>query len=70
MSTLQVSNIIGQPAANLGAVSALSANVSGNVVATGTITDFAGDVRNMPVNTQATAYVIQSTDNGKFIKLA
>lgn len=70
MSTLQVQNIVGQPTSNLGIVTALSANVAGNITATGSIADSVGDVRTITLSSKSADYTLIASDNGKFISMS
>jgi hypothetical protein len=45
------------------------ADGSGNIVATGTISDSLGNVRTIIQNSQTSAYALVATDNGKFISI-
>lgn len=45
------------------------ADGSGNIAATGTVSDSIGNVRNIPLNSQTTAYTLVATDNGKVISI-
>lgn len=48
---------------------AVVADGSGNITATGSISDSIGNVRTIPINSQTSAYVLVATDNGKFISI-
>ena len=45
------------------------ADGSGNITATGSISDSIGNVRSIPINPQTGAYVLLATDNGKTISI-
>jgi hypothetical protein len=43
---------------------------SGFLSASGTVFDTAGNVRNIPANPQSSLYLVQSSDNGKYVSVA
>ena len=45
------------------------ANVTGNVVATGEVRDSIGNLRDVPLNSQTAAYILQSSDQGKIVSI-
>lgn len=42
---------------------------SGNVAATGTVSDSLGNLRDVPFNSQTAAYILQSSDQGKIVSI-
>jgi hypothetical protein len=48
---------------------AVIADASGNATVTGTLSDSAGNVRSLPINSQVSSYTLVLTDNGKFISI-
>lgn len=55
--------------ANLGAAQLSGASFTGNVSTTGTLTDAKGDVRDIPQNSQTSAYILVADDAGKHISI-
>ena len=42
---------------------------AGNLSVTGTVSDTAGNVRSVPINSQSGAYILAASDNGKMVSI-
>jgi hypothetical protein len=62
-------NVSGGNLLTTGVVSATGNILGANITATANIADSKGDVRSIPVNTQNTGYILQTSDAGKVINM-
>jgi len=48
---------------------AMTTDTSNNVTFSNTVSDVAGNLRSLPINSQTSAYVVAASDNGKVISI-